>query len=838
MKFIRLSLFLIGLLAIHITIEAQSGVYRTQYSADGLYLRIEILDDDLAHFELSTEETSDAIILTSPMVAKRDYTGATSLEFPSEGEILTVEMRLRVDMETLCVTIADRTQNPEIVLSSICPLINEDDDLSGFNFTRENTTDVYGLGEQFRQRYSTDGNWIDSRRWMPSPYGNTLAPFNGGNVANAQFPIVYAIGEHSENYALFADHVYQQLWNFRDTTFSMNTSRPPIRWYVMTGDNLIDLRSDYMELTGRAPVPPRQMFGLWVSEYGYDNWGELNGVLDSMLAEDFPLDGFVLDLQWFGGIGTNSQMGSLSWDEDNFPDANGFIAQLRDDYGIGIMTIEEPYVSQTSEGYEEAVSANVLVRECSSCPPIEMNEWWGQGSMVDWSNPEASAWWHDERRQHLIDAGVIGHWTHLGEPENFLEYAWYYGIEQDNFRHNHASIHNIYNLLWSQSIAEGYIRNDIERRPFIMSRSGTSGSQRSGVAMWSGDIAANLPGLTEQMNVQMQMAMSGIDYFGSDIGGFFRQSSDPVLGQDGIYSLWLANSVLLDVPLRPHAMNISNIYQTAPSLIGDIASNLANVRLRYEISPYLYSLAHRAYRTGEAVYPPPVYHFQDDLAVRAIGSQKMIGDAMMMATLTDYSPETTDVYLPAGGWFNYHSGEFIDSGGETVEIESLPDGILRAPLLVRDGAILPLMPVDANTGNLLGQQRDGNNNHSLIFAIYHASQDGSFTLYEDDGETIAYQTGAVRETHITHTRENGNMTIAISPAEGTFEGAPDSREIEIRLISPSIQVSQIMLNDEELSEIAASDESPGWMQAESGMVVIQTGETSIDNELIVSIHGS
>ena len=130
--------------------------------------------------------------------------------------------------------------------------------------------------------------------------------------------------------------------------------------------------------------------------------------------------------------------------------------------------------------------------------------------------------------------------------------------------------------------------------------------------MWSGDIAANMPSLEAQMNVQMHMALSGIDYFGSDVGGFNRQVFDPVLGQDGMYTVWLANSALLDVPLRPHAANLQNIYPTAPSLVGDVPTNLANVRLRYALSPYLYTLAQRAYRDGEAVIAPLVYGYQAD----------------------------------------------------------------------------------------------------------------------------------------------------------------------------------------------------------------------------------
>lgn len=832
MKRIYFFLIITIMLISSLTAHAQTGgIYRATFESDGVFLTIEILDDDLAHFELGDSANPDEPLWTSPMVAKTDYVGASELELPSKNEIVTPDMRLVVDGEALCVTIFDRTYDPELTLTTLCPNINETD-IIGLTFSAEGTTDIYGLGEQFRRRGGTDGNWMGNRRVMLNQYGNSLTPFNGGNVGSAQFPILYALGADTQNYALFVDHAYQQYWAFNADPFIMQTSGAPIRWYVMTGENVRDLRSDYLELTGTPPVPPRQLFGLWVSEYGYDNWDELKGVLDSLRDANFPVDGFVLDLQWFGGINAPSQMGSLMWDADNFPSAQAIIAHLREQYGVGIMTIEESYVSETAIGYDEAVENDVLVKKCETCPPVIMNEWWGRGGMVDWSNPQASAWWHDNRRQHLIDAGVMAHWTDLGEPENYDESAWYFGIAGTN-RHGHAGIHNLYNLLWSQSIWDGYARNDVALRPFILSRSGTSGSQRYGVAMWSGDIGANLMSLSEHMNAQLHLSLSGMDYFGADIGGFFRQSGDPLFDEDTMYSVWLANGALLDVPMRPHTVNLQNRYDTAPSLVGDVTSNLANVRLRYELSPYLYTLAHNAYLTGEAVFPPLVYHFQTDQTVREMGNQKMIGDQLMMATLTDYDPQTTSVYLPAGGWFNYHTGEFIESVGETIEI-SAPENIIQAPLFARDGAIIPVMRVDDNTLNMLGERANGEIDTTLALNIYHASTDNTFTYIEDDGVTTAYRDGAIRQTTISTHTDGEALSIEIGAGIGTFDGASDERAIEIRLNAPNREAEVIRLNGEILPPLA--ENGAGWMRLESGVILIRTGAQSVNDTQIITIE--
>ena len=138
----------------------------------------------------------------------------------------------------------------------------------------------------------------------------------------------------------------------------------------------------------------------------------------------------------------------------------------------------------------------------------------------------------------------------------------------------------------------------------MLSRSGTSGIQRFGAAMWSGDIGSNLASLAAHLNVQMHMSFSGIDYFGADIGGYVRTALEGDLND--VYTQWFADGMLLDVPGRPHTLNLCNCNQTAPDRIGDVPSNLENLRLRYRLIPYLYSLAHRAHLYGEPVFPPLV----------------------------------------------------------------------------------------------------------------------------------------------------------------------------------------------------------------------------------------
>src|SRR5690606_13005785 len=105
-----------------------------------------------------------------------------------------------------------------------------------------------------------------------------------------QFPVMYAVGDAGLNYALFFDskakmelNLGQPLWQVR------NRQTTETNFYYLSGKDLPDLRSDFMELVGRPPVPPKKVFGLWMSEFSYDNWAEVDDTINSLRANDFPI---------------------------------------------------------------------------------------------------------------------------------------------------------------------------------------------------------------------------------------------------------------------------------------------------------------------------------------------------------------------------------------------------------------------------------------------------------------------------------------------------------------------------------------------------------------------
>jgi len=745
------------------------AVHRATFQSKDRTLVIEVLDDDLVHLALirgdrKTKETTR--IPTTPMVARTDWPGPRLLERTGKHRIRTAEIELRVDPEDLAVTATYLSTQKRLTTLRLAD--------EGLSIDRAGATDLYGLGQQLTGRAS--GSWLGRTRTPGNEHGNRMVPFKGGAVGNTQIPVLYALGEGSHSYALFVDQPEAQTWDFRGDPFQLELRSDRVRLYLMAGPDLPDLRRDYMELTGRAPVPPRAAFGLWISEYGYRGWEQVEEKLASLEKKGFPVDGVVLDLFWFGGIeksSPESRMGSLRWDEKAFPAPKKKIAELRR-RGVGVIVIEESYVSKGLPEYSKLADAGYLVRRCATCPPASLDSWWGMGGMIDWTNPAAADFWHGFRRAVLVEAGVVGHWTDLGEPEDFSSKGYYHGL-RPGFDHRHAAVANLYNFAWLESIDRGYRRRRVERRPFMLSRSGAAGIQRFGAAMWSGDIGSNMTSLRAHIDAQTHVSLSGIDYYGSDVGGFHRRALDGDV--DRLYTRWLACALMTDVPVRPHTMNLEHKHETAPDRVGHLPSNLANVKLRYRLRPYLYSLAHRAFRTGEAVFPPPVYHFQRDAEARRITRQKMIGPHLMAALVADHGAIITDVYLPPGAWFGYHEGE-RHRGGRWLRGLGLSEGTrYRLPLFARAGAVIP--------------EQDPRHPKRLVVRVFPGERPTETTLYEDDGWTVAYREGAVRATRISQRLRGKQLTITLHPGRGTYRGAPAERDVE--LLVPG-DVRQVSLN--------------------------------------------
>lgn len=962
-------------------------------------LRIEVLSDDLIHVELyerrhlEHEKTclpQDYMIWASPMVdaAPADkqrryfdvkendpyrvvygarYQGASqfwSYESGDDAGVETKDVRVFVTSDARCIRVRDKNQAKD--LATICGEdLNKDDKF--LRISKNEMFNFYGLGNLFRVNSEGDdeeakgGDWNNARWDIPKKngrLGNMRGPrmgggpdWLGGDPSTSQFPMVYALGPGFLNYGLLFDQPYRMTMTFDEADrYSYETWGDEIRFFVMTGPNLRDLRSDLMRLTGRAPLFPKSQLGHWTSRFGFKNWRQAEQEIISLRQSGFPLEGAAFDLEWFDGkfgdpnsfrFGT-LQFGSDFNRESDTQDPKREIQRLYQKYGVHVMPIEESYIDErlnegTSGEYTALASSQYrantapfkgittddgcfLARvnrdfdpnnngwnparvwqhhEKQTMPFHEPPNWWGKGAILDSSNFFGRLFWHQLKRLPLSLIGILNHWLDLGEPEMYFEYAYYYGfpelyreaLEWDQregrpvlIKHTvqqHGDIHNLYNLFWAMGISEGYERNannlkdtlknlyglnyNYGPRHWTMSRAGTIGSQRYG-GMWSGDSGSTFANFNGQLNSQFNMALLPAgNAYSADAGGFFhyREGHDPFHPYEvSINRQWFATASLLDVPLRPHgwaedgwaeAKGVSISY--AANSRGDPASNRANVWRRYELVPYLYSLAHRAFRTGEAMFPPLVYYFQDDVNTRNLGAERMIGPSLLMRAVTRISDGRSgakvSTYLPKGTWIDYESLDWHDSSGGWLQDVSTyrkervpywdqgldrvyaglveqekrrsevqktgewlyqkhwsknqpwevtkPAGYFLNPLFAAEGAIIPKMYVDENTMNVYGKRWGEEDRHELAVRVFSSERESDFDLFEDDGVSLGYQHGEVRTTRIAQVRSRNKATVTINPSQGNFVGAVDSQKNLVEVVFRSGTVKKdggVLVNGE------------------------------------------
>jgi alpha-glucosidase (family GH31 glycosyl hydrolase) len=810
-----------------------------QFSANGKYISLEILSDDIIHIETAQGSILDSQtpIYTTPMISKDiPFKGPTSF-IQNGNKIETANLIINVDKNTLCISYFNKKLNYN--LANICP-INLENPTKSLQINSSQNKNAYGLGQYFYDPNLVNGDWI-GRKWEPGEFGNTFIGFSGGANSRVQFPILYALGNENQNYAIFIDSPYKMGWDFTNSqSWLASMWGDQLRYYIIAGDNIEQLRQKYLSLTGLPAMPPKKMLGLWVSEYGYKNWNEVNLKLDSLRNNNFPIDGFALDLYWFGGT---KGMGSLTFDQSNFPNPTQNIKNYKDQ-GIGFIPIQEPYISETAKpansnisDFQDLISRCYLVRKnIHGCDPSYFKEtWWGNGGMIDWSNDNAADYWFQKKQVPLINMGLTNFWLDLNEPEMYDANAYYSGfIINGILKNRHADVANLYAFKWIESLDRGYSANknnpQFQERPIYMSRAGAPGMQRFGGGMWSGDIGANLGGLRAHINNQTNVSLSGVDFYSADTGGFHRNVFD---GSDinKLYTQWFANATVFDFPVRPHTwVGETPNSETAPSLIGDINSNRENILQRYSLAPYYYSLFYRAHLFGEAVTPPLVTLFQSDNNARTISSEKMIGKFLLGSAMSQYNdPIRRNIYLPEGRWLNYHTLDEVTATGKlNINYPVYLESNYKVPLFIREGAIIPQSFVDDKTMDIQGLRKDGSKINNLIVKVVPSRKNTDFTLYEDDGHTIDYKSSKYSQTLISQIRNDDVATIIIYATQGSYNAMPTSRKQSVEIATPNENVISVSLNGSSFSKCNSNLIENCWNKSSRNSVVAKLSSASIN----------
>ncbi|HJU29693.1 MAG TPA: glycoside hydrolase family 31 protein, partial [Candidatus Binataceae bacterium] len=638
----------------------------------------------------------------------------------------------------------------------------------------------YAMGQPDQAGDSSD---LDHRGHLREVWNQHSPP------ASTVFPALVS----ARGYGLLIDNPCRAVWDLGHTDeniFSYRARGGGLQYYVMYGPDLQRLSRTYFELTGFPPMPPRWTLGLLQSRYGYRNRKELEQIAAEFRQRRLPCDALILDVFWF------REMGDLAFDAFQWPQPREMIARLRE-RGFRVVTIEEPYLTTKSRNYPEALSGGYLARR-SDGSPYTFDFWPGECALVDFTNPAARAWW-TAKHQALLELGIAGWWADLNEPAKHFQDMAHHGGSA-------AAIHNSFALHMHQAIHDAHQQFAPERRIFILSRSAFPGSQRYGVALWSGDVDMTFTALRKQIALGLNVGLAGIPLWGTDIGGFgFGGECTAEL-----YVRWFQFGALCPL-FRPHGdqTQLREPWQFGPE-IEEICRKY--IRLRYRLLPYIYSALRDACAAGPPMMRALVLEFRDDPEVYNLADEYLFGRDILVAPIVCEGADSRSVYLPSGGWVDFWTDELhFGPGRMTVDA-----GLDVIPLFVRQGAIIPTGPdVQYSSERPLDP---------LTLEIYSGA-DCSHTLYEDDGETNYYQNGAYAETTFRLSEGRDALTCHLGEARGDFAGFDPERTVVLNIHrqsrAGSVDCDGVAVPALTAAQSPASAQTGWWWNDEKGILSIK-----------------
>lgn len=547
----------------------------------------------------------------------------------------------------------------------------------------------------------------------------------------------------------------------RDDVVAMSGFGPVLDAFVFAGPHPKDVVQRYTELTGRMELPPLWALGYHQCRYSYYPESRVREIAREMRARGVPCDGIWLDIDYMDGYRV------FTWDRHRFPDPKQLVADLAAD-GFRTVVIIDPGVKLDARYpvFRQGIADGHFICHPSG-EPFVGTVWPGSTVFPDFLRENTRRWWGELHRELLADVGVAGIWNDMNEPSCFARNTLPDHVLQgeDGAKVPHKRVHNVYGLTMCMATMDGWRRIVPDKRPFILTRSGYAGVQRY-AAVWMGDNHSWWEHLLMAVPMCLGMGLSGVPFVGTDIGGFSGDANGELLAR------WTQLGSLM-----PFCRNHScvNTADQEPWAFGPEVESIVReyLRLRYALLPYLYTLFREAAQTGLPIMRPLLLEYPEDVNVVNLSDQFLLGRDVLVAPV--YQPGATHrmVYLPAGTWVDFWTGERLE--GPRFIVAQAP--LERMPLYVRDGAVIPMERPGNHTG-----ERDGRH---LTLHVY-AGQDGEFQLYEDAGEGYGYTAGQWTLTKIAVRRSEAGVVVAVGhPATG----AGEQSEPATRFVPPRERVT-------------------------------------------------
>lgn len=520
-----------------------------------------------------------------------------------------------------------------------------------------------------------------------------------------------------------------------------------ISFFFLAANQTDDLYRAYRKLYGETPMPPRAGLGFIQCKQRYASQEELTAVARTYQEKGYPCDIFVVD--WFHW----KTLGDLSVDESYWPDSKAMNEEF-DRMGYDVMISCWPRFMKESDNYDY-LEANGWFMHDKDGNTIYGTPDDQRGALIDTTDPKCGEWYFHTIKKNYADLGYKYWWLDENEPDI---------SPRDHYLNagTGARVHNVYPLTHTKCVFEGH-KKELEHRCLILSRASFLGAQRYGTTFWSSDIYPEWDVLKRQIPTALNFCASGMVYWSSDIGGWqalpdessYEDFSSLLIATSSegkgkitsknfaeLYVRWFQFGVFCPT-FRTHGTRKENeVWSYGEEAEKILAKYL---KLRYELMPYIYSLAYQAHKEGTP-FMRALWMDYEDQNCREINDEFLFGPAFLVAPIVEQGQTQREVYLPAGtDWIDYHTNK-KHKGGQTIKAPAPLDTI---PLYVKAGSIIP---TGEEVLNLRQQQ------NQIKINIY-PGQDCNFELYSDDGRTYAYEHGDYQTTKLTWNEAKQQLTI-------------------------------------------------------------------------------
>jgi len=586
------------------------------------------------------------------------------------------------------------------------------------------------VGQKMAQRYHVeiDGKAVIdfANRWLP-PTTSWFVQLNSGKHH------VRVEGDAKDEPSIY--------WRPEaDETVLRSPVSDGIDYLVFAGPDTDKIIAAYRKLTGQAPLLPIWAYGFIQCRERYSSSDEILENAGEFRARKLPMDVMVQDWQYWGKYGWNA----MQWDEDHYPDPAALMRQLHDLHAELMVSVWSAIDPKSVVGQQFAARNMYL-------PGTQR---------IDFLSPDAREFYWKNFSSRMLSLGIDAWWMDATEPENdALAGEKTFAGPGDRFR-------LIYPLLVTGTVYQGQRRDAPDKRVFILTRSGFLGEQRNAAAVWSGDVGSDWETLRRQVTAGLDYSITGLPYWTTDTGGFFRPSdqyTDSAYHER--YLRWLQFSTFTPL-MRVHGFQT----KTEPWHFGQEVENEQRqyLELRYQLLPYIYSQAAEITFHGSTLMRPLVMDFRSDESALTQKYEFMFGPSLLIAPVLQPGVQQWSVYAPStpGGWFDWWTESRIAYGKTTT----MDAPLAKIPVLVKAGSIVPVGPIE----QYAEQDRSG----QLELRVYPGT-DADCTLYEDEGVNYAYEKGAY--STISFHWNDQLHTLTISERAGSYPGMIENRPFTIHM---------------------------------------------------------